>query len=231
MVLRQERYELDVHTIRDPNPTETRLFSALSRSYEIQRVQPAGGNPYAVFLVSESESLTYHYELDLTRPDDPRDPRISHALTVSRDPQGNPQQSVAVAYPRRTLFDDAGLSPGDVTRVRTAQAELHVVYTGTRYTPDATTHTSLLADAPLAQYRRGTVCEVSTNELTGFELAADEYVDLGFLRRCSLSARYSSPAGTDAVPCFRSAITSRRRAGVLKSGALDACAASSGRMI
>ena len=68
MVLRQEMYELDVDDLTNPTtPTHTpvRLFSAATHNCNIQRLQPRGDNKHAVFLVTESEALTYHYELDL----------------------------------------------------------------------------------------------------------------------------------------------------------------------
>ena len=67
MMLRQEVYELDVEALGarrpstrrcgcSPPPTTTATSDAL---------QPRGPNRHAVFLVTESEAITYHYELPL----------------------------------------------------------------------------------------------------------------------------------------------------------------------
>ena len=65
------------------------------------------------FLVTESEAITYHYELDL-RPEIPGkpDPRIAHTLNLHIDEYGNVLQSVAVVYPRFGKFEDGSLEAG-----------------------------------------------------------------------------------------------------------------------
>ena len=40
------------------------------------RLQPKAHNPHAVFLVTESEAITYHYELDLTQDE------VTHVPTL-----------------------------------------------------------------------------------------------------------------------------------------------------
>jgi hypothetical protein len=51
-------------------------FSAATHNCHIRRLQPRDGNRHAVFMVTESEAITYHYELDL-RPDTLRPSRAS----------------------------------------------------------------------------------------------------------------------------------------------------------
>ena len=65
MMLRQEVYELDVDTINTPQEKRVKLFSTAFHNCHIQRLQPRGHNLHAVFLVTESEAITYNYELDL----------------------------------------------------------------------------------------------------------------------------------------------------------------------
>ena len=160
MTLRQEVYELDVDALqpegeKPPKQIPVRLFSTATHNCNIRRLQPKGGNQHAVFLVTESEALSYHYELDLrpvTLPPYPQhvaaltpDPRIAHTLNLSFDEYGNIQQSVSVAYPRLPL--SAGLvteiladnpaayyrlheSPGATTAVDSSGHANHGAYSG-----------------------------------------------------------------------------------------------------
>lgn len=88
-LLRQEVYAQD-GTEHQDHP-----YTVTERTYRIRMVQPAAGQPHAVFHAFESEALIYHYERD------PADPRISHQLTLAVDDFGNVTQAAAVAYPRR----------------------------------------------------------------------------------------------------------------------------------
>lgn len=65
MTLRQEIYELDVDQLEAGKQIPVRIFSAAAHNSNIRRLQPKGNNQHAVFLVTESEALSYHYELDL----------------------------------------------------------------------------------------------------------------------------------------------------------------------
>ena len=62
-----------------------------------------------MFLVTESEAITYHYELDLRAETLTPDPRIAHTLNLQVDEYGNVLQSVAVVYPRLGRHADATL--------------------------------------------------------------------------------------------------------------------------
>ncbi|MGA9767584.1 MAG: SpvB/TcaC N-terminal domain-containing protein [Blastocatellia bacterium] len=158
MALRQEVYELDVDALEHGEHRSLKLFSAATHNCHIQRLQAQSTNRHAVFLVTESEAITYHYELDL-RPGTLRpDPRIAHALNLATDQYGNILQSVAAVYPRLEQFDDTMLAPEDIARIRDVQREMHLVYTENRYTNDVdeTDH-----------HRLGVPCEVFTYELSG----------------------------------------------------------------
>ena len=66
MMLRQEVYELDVDALERPDEHRpVKLFSTAYHNCHIRRLQPKAVNRHAVFLVAESEAITYHYELDL----------------------------------------------------------------------------------------------------------------------------------------------------------------------
>ncbi len=70
MVLRQEVFELDVDAL-EPRRRQrpVKLFSTAYHNCHIRACNHRARNRHAVFLVTESEAITYHYELDL-RPAD-----------------------------------------------------------------------------------------------------------------------------------------------------------------
>jgi len=203
MLLRQEIYELDVDALARGEQKPVRLFAAADHNCHIRRLQPRAANPHAVFLVTESEALIYHYELDL-RPSGEApspDPRITHTLNLSSDEYGNIQQSVAVTYPRIQKFEDGSLPAHALNLIRQVQSELHLAYTETRYTNDVPEPGS---DGPHS-YRLRLPCEVLTYELTGKlsgvtapaenagQLPADiaaRYFTLAELRAYRLSDKY-----------------------------------------
>lgn len=210
MVLRQEIYELDVAGVALGKHKPVKLFSAAHHNCHIQRIQPQGPNPNAVFLVTESEAITYHYELDLRPETLAPDPRIAHSLNLRTDEYGNIQQSVSVVYPRirneadSTLLEDAHA----LKLIQHVQSEMHLAYTETRYTNDVPGPGSTDPD----NFRLCLPCEVLTNELTGNFLGvipqdedhpqppaeiADRYFTLEELRKYKLSDHY--PGGSEPV--------------------------------
>jgi len=103
MMLRQEVYALDSNPVLGPNP-----YSAVQHNYDIQMLQPRGNNryAYAVFLTSESEAITYHYERN------PADPRILHSFNLETDELGNVTRSLSVVYQRQPIANLS--SPGGI---------------------------------------------------------------------------------------------------------------------
>lgn len=197
MTLRQEVYELDVDSFEAGRHKPMKLFTTAYHNCHIQRLQPREQNQHAVFLVAESEAITYHYELDmkdkLLRPD----PRIAHALTLNINEYGQPLQTAAVGYPRVRPFreDTPTLPAGADTLIRQVQAEIHLSYTETRYTNDPT-----LDD----HYRLPVACEVSTYELTGIRpddegdrTTSDPWDDVYFTLDELLSYRLSEKYQTE----------------------------------
>lgn len=195
MALHQEVYELDVDQLEDGKQIPVRIFSAATHNCHIQRVQPMGQNRHAVFQVTESEALSYYYELDLrpvTFPDDPEnipsltpDPRIAHTLNLSTDEFGNVLQSIAVGYRRVRPFSDPEFTPDQINLIRNVQAEQHLAYTETNYTNDAILPAS--GTSTNQHYRLRMPAEVQTYELTGFTPAAGFYFDLADLRTYHLT--------------------------------------------
>jgi RHS repeat-associated protein len=195
MTLRQEVYELDVDALHARGEHRyVRLFSAAQHSCHIRRVQPRGPNRHAVFLVTESEAITYQYELALAGAGPlEADPRVSHALNLRFDDYGRAVQAVVVGYPRPGQFGDAPLDPapltaGDVILIRTAQDELHVAYSEAQYTDE------LPGDAA-ADHRLPAMCEARTYELIGLSgSTAGRYVTLEGLREYEWNAGLDTQA-------------------------------------
>ncbi|MCP4308929.1 MAG: hypothetical protein GY788_29475, partial [bacterium] len=161
IMLRQEIYELDVDALADSEERPVKLFSTAYHNCHIRRLQPQATNPHAVFLVTESEAITYHYELDLRPETLTPDPRIAHTLNLQVDDYGNVLQAVAVVYPRIERHEDTTLPPGAENLIAQVQTEMHLAYTETRYTND-------VADPSDADnYRLRVPCEALTYELTG----------------------------------------------------------------
>jgi hypothetical protein len=190
MMLRQEIYELDLDDLVGPGrrQREVRLYSVATHNCQLQRLQPKGANQHAVFLVTESEAITYHHELPIPSGSvrlSP-DPRIAHTLNLRHDDYGNLEQAVAIGYPRWAT----GRYPGvpDPARIAAVQSELHMAYTEARTTTDA-----LLAArdndllSPLRHHRLRLPCETRTYEITGLERPAGFYFDNDTLRRHQLS--------------------------------------------
>ena len=146
--------------------------------------------------MTESEALSYHYELDLrpvTFPDDPQnipsltpDPRVSHTLNLSTDQYGNVLQSIAAGYGRVRPFNDPDYTQDQVNLIRNVQAEQHLSYSETHYTNDAIQPAS--GTAREQHYRLRMLAEAQTYELTGFTPASGFYFDLADLRTYHLTA-------------------------------------------
>ncbi len=134
----------------DANPEQIKKqltpYSVAAHNYVIELLQPRGMNKRAVFVVKESEAITYNYERDT------EDPRIAHDLNIKLDEYGNVLESAAVVYPRRQA--DAFLP----VETQQSQDKTTIIYTKNRFTNDA------LNDD---EYRLRLPSEVKTFELKG----------------------------------------------------------------
>jgi RHS repeat-associated protein len=201
MPLRQEVYELDVDALQGGEHRPIKLFTAAYHNCCIRRLQPRSDNRHAVFLVAESEAVTYHYELDLKPATLRPDPRIAHTLNLQYDEYANVLQSVAVVYPRQGKLEDDPKQAEGITDslplIHQLQEELHLAYTETRYTDD---FGSRPEDKELSRdnHRLRVPCEILTYELTGIrpedaddlaslDLRDNLYFALDELRRFRLS--------------------------------------------
>lgn len=127
------RAEVFAHDAPSDHPTPVQRqkaltpYSVATHNCVIELLQPKGQNPYAIFIVKESEAITYSYE----RQTD--DPRIAHTLNIKLDEYGNILESASVVYPR--IKTDATLP----LATQQAQSQTLITYTQNRFTNDINT--------------------------------------------------------------------------------------------
>lgn len=193
MTLRQEIYELEVDDLLHVTNKRVKLFSASMHNCCISLVQPKGTNRHAVFQSTESEAITYNYELDLRPKSISPDPRIAHTLNLLVDEWGHVLQSLTIAYGRQMTFTDSSLAQGDIDIIRDAQSKVHIAYTENRF---ATVSPSVIQE--FNKYRLPLQAEALTYELTGFPPFSG-YATLKFFRDYRLSLVHQT-AGTSLLP-------------------------------
>lgn len=97
MALRSEIFALDAIKFEnsdDARKRELTPFSVATHNCMIELIQPKGNNKHAVFVVKESEAITYNYERNINEP------RIAHSLNIKLDEYGSVLESASVVYPR-----------------------------------------------------------------------------------------------------------------------------------
>ena len=154
-ILRQEIYADDA-TDKSVHP-----YTVSERNYTVELLQSQGLNRYAVFLTHPRETLDYHYERN------PKDPRISHAMTIEVDAFGSVLKAGSIGYGRRE--PDAALTDLDD---REKQTRTLVTYTENQVT------NSIDADD---DYRVPLPCETRTYELTGFTPSSQRFSFADFI--------------------------------------------------
>ncbi|MCW3083676.1 MAG: hypothetical protein JWP12_1042 [Bacteroidetes bacterium] len=129
MALRSETFARDAikfgHTDK-ARKKELTPFSVATHNCVIELLQPKGKNKHAVFVVKESEAITYSYERNA------EDPRIAHSLNIKLDEYGNVLESASVVYPR--LITDASLP----VETQQEQNKTVIIYTQHQFTNDVT---------------------------------------------------------------------------------------------
>ena len=199
MILRQEVFELDVDALDKGEELRVRLYTTAYHNSDITRVQPQGMNRHAVFLVTESEAITYNYELDLRQETPSPDPRIAHALNLRFDAYGRALQTLAVVYPRLVPYADPTntLKAEQLALIHNVQSERHIAYTETHFTAE-------LPEDP-DRHRLPAPCEVLTYELTGanstngFVPSGGLYFSLDDLKAFALSDTLPGQGGETVV--------------------------------
>ena len=147
MALRSETFAKDAGRHGNTEAARRREltpFSVATHNCVVELLQPKGRNKHAVFVVKESEALTYQYERNAA------DPRIAHTLNLALDEWGNVLQSASVVYPRQEV--DASL-PAETQQ---AQGQTHITCSENKFTNDVITETA---------YRLRLPAEVKTFEL------------------------------------------------------------------
>jgi RHS repeat-associated protein len=149
MGLRSEIFAKDAPLIgATPEQRQKELtpYSVATHNCVIELLQPKGQNQYAIFIVKESEAITYSYERNTD------DSRIAHTLNIKLDEYGNVLESASVVYPR--IKPDISLP----IETQQAQNKTQIVYSQNRFTNDINTDDS---------YRLRNLSEVKTYELKG----------------------------------------------------------------
>lgn len=98
-------------------------YTASSHNCVIELLQPKGINKHAVFVVKESEAITYSYERNT------EDPRIAHSLNIKLDEHGNILEAASVVYSR--LLPDTSL-PDETVKAQNRT----IIYTQNIFTDD-----------------------------------------------------------------------------------------------
>lgn len=151
LLLRTETFALD-GSADAPHP-----YLVSENSCKVAVLQPAAGRAAAVFRVTPTETLTYHYERD------PAEPRVAHTLVLEEDDRGNVLVATSVVYPRPST--NAGLP----RPVQNAQAQTLISVTEAEYTADVET------GAPDRVFRLREPFTSRTYELTNAPRAAAFY--------------------------------------------------------
>ena len=161
MGLRSETFTKDA--IAFGNTDEARIkeltpFSVATHNCVIELLQPKGKNKHAIFVVKESEAITYSYERDA------QDPRIAHNLNIKLDEYSNVLESASVVYRRieANIIKENLLTE----ETKTAQRKTIVIYTQNQFTND------VLGDDV---YHLRLPSEVKTFELNGVTKTSDYY--------------------------------------------------------
>ncbi len=105
-------------------------YNVATHNCIIELLQPQGQNQHAIFIVKESEAITYSYERNT------EDPRIAHTLNIKLDEYGNVLESASVVYPR--IQADTSLSP----EIQEVQDKTLISYTHNQFTNDIDTYNS-----------------------------------------------------------------------------------------
>lgn len=157
MPLRSETFAIDAIKFGNTEAArkkELTPFSVATHNCVIELLQPKGKNKHAVFVVKESEAITYSYERNT------EDPRIAHSLNIKLDEYGNVLESASVVYPR--LVADTSLP----IETQQEQSKTVIIYNQNQFTND------VIEDDT---YRLRLPSEIKTFELKGVYKANSYY--------------------------------------------------------
>ncbi|NOU20146.1 MAG: insecticidal toxin complex protein [Bacteroidales bacterium] len=131
MALRSETFAKDAikfDNTYEATKKELTPFSVATHNCVIELLQPKGKNKHAVFIVKESEAITFSYERNT------EDPRIAHTLNIKLDQYGNVLESASVVYPRiEAKILEESLLPEET---KAEQRKTIIIYTQNQFTND-----------------------------------------------------------------------------------------------
>ncbi len=161
MGLRTETFAKDAIKSGNTNDAlikELTPFSVATHNCVIELLQPKGKNKHAIFVVKESEAITYSYERNA------EDPRIAHSLNIKLDEYGNILESASVVYPRieANIIKENLLTE----ETKAAQRKMIIIYSQNQFTND------VLGDDA---YHLRLPSDVKTFELNGVIKTSDYY--------------------------------------------------------
>ena len=161
MALRSEVFALDA-PLDSPTNSQIELqltpYSVAAHNCVIEVLQPKGSNKHAIFIVKESESITYSYE----RKTD--DPRIAHNLNIKLDEYGNVLEAASVVYARA-----AGNSTID------SQNKTLITFIQNSFTNDIDEYADINIANSKDLYRLRMPSEIKTYELKGVTKTLSKY--------------------------------------------------------
>ncbi|MEO6720604.1 MAG: SpvB/TcaC N-terminal domain-containing protein [Ferruginibacter sp.] len=146
---------------KDGSDKEDIPYTTAHHTCKIKLLQAKANNAHAVFLVHESEALTYTYERHLD------DPRVAHVMNIEIDDYGNVLKSAAIGYGRK--IKDPDLTATE----QAAQEKINIIYTENGFTTTDNPDIKLI-DTPV-DYRLPVLFKTKTYELTGYETKTDPY--------------------------------------------------------
>ncbi len=147
IVLRRETFALDAEDENDPEQLKKQLtpYHVTTHNCDIQLLQQRHQNKHAVYIVKESEAITYTYERN------PEDPRIAHTLNIEIDDYGNILESASITYPRiqteealKDASTDTEAARKAKRHARNAQQKSWITYTVNNFTNHINTPQSYL---------------------------------------------------------------------------------------
>lgn len=144
MTLRQEFFS------NDGSGKEKIPNSVATHNCHVQLKQKQSKNAHAVFVVHESEAITFSYERN------PEDPRIAHTLNLDFDELGNVTKSVSIVYGRKEETANTAINLLDLSLhrhqafIKEAQTQVNIIYTENEFTNDVNESDAYRLRMPLA---------------------------------------------------------------------------------
>lgn len=173
MGLRSEVFAKDAPDGATPAERQQELtpYNVATHNCVIELLQPQGQNQHAIFIVKESEAITYSYERNT------EDPRIAHTLNIKLDEYGNVLESASVVYPRIQVDTSFPIETQEV------QNKTLISYTHNQFTNDVDTSDSYRLRLPseVKNYELKNVAKASSlYSINDFETILDTAIEVDY---------------------------------------------------